>query len=84
MTSFIDTEVHELLEKGLIYPTGSNYAAKVVLAPKGDTWRMCLNYKGLNERIVSDKYPLPNIEDIFASMIGCKYFSKIYLLSRYW
>ena len=45
---------------------------------------MCLDYKGLNRRTVVDKYPLPNIEDIYASMVGSKYFSKIDLLSGYW
>ena len=72
------------MDKGLIYPASSNYAAKVVLAPKGNTWRMCLDYKGLNKRTITDKYPLPNIEDLYAAMIGSKYFSKIDLLSDYW
>ena len=84
MSKFIDDEVGALYEKGLIYDTKSNYAAKVVLAPKGDTWRMFLDYKGLNKRTVSDKFPLPNIEDLYASMEGCRYFSKIDLLSGYW
>ena len=62
LTKFIDKEVDELLEKGLIYIGESPYAAKVILAPKGDTWRMCIDYRGINKRTVSDKYPLPDIE----------------------
>ena len=45
---------------------------------------MCLDYRGLNARTISDKYPLPNIEDIYAKVAGKKYFSKIDLLSGYW
>ena len=84
MAKFIDDEVEGLKDKGLIYDVRSNYAAKVVLAPKDNSWRMCLNYKGLNSRTVSDRYPLPNIEDLYQAMEGCQYFSKIDLLSGYW
>ena len=37
LTKFIDKEVNTLLEKGLIYYIDSAWAAKVILAPKGET-----------------------------------------------
>ena len=37
LTKFIDKEVNALLEKGLIYQIDSAWAAKVILAPKGET-----------------------------------------------
>ena len=84
LTKFIDEEIEGLLERGLIYPSDSDWAAKVILAPKGDSWRMCLNYVGINAKTRSDKYPLPNIEDIYTWLGGKKVFSKIDLLSGYW
>ena len=44
LTNCINKEVNSLLEKKLIYPSNSSYAAKVIMAPKGEGWRMCLNY----------------------------------------
>ena len=84
LTRFVDDEIDGLLSRGLIYPADSDWAAKVILAPKGDSWRMCLNYVGINARTKSDKYPLPNIEDIYTWFGGKKVFSKIELLSGYW
>ena len=57
MAKFIDKEVQDLLDKGLIYSSNSSYAAKVILAPKGDSWRMCLNSVGVNKKTVRDRYP---------------------------
>ena len=44
LTSFINKEVDELISKDLVYIGESPYAAKVILAPKGETWRMCIDY----------------------------------------
>ena len=65
MTSFIDKEVGSLLNKELVYVGESPYAAKLRVAPKDTTWRMCINYRGINKRTVDDKYPLPDIEGIY-------------------
>jgi len=42
----------------------SNYASSIVIIPKKDnTFRICIDYRQLNSRIVKDRYPLPLIED---------------------
>lgn len=84
LSEFINTEVQALLDKDLIYQVDSAWAAKVILAPKGDSWRMCLNYVGVNAKTKPDRFPLPNIEDIYTWLGGKKVFSKIDLLSGYW
>ena len=84
LMEFIDKEVQSLLEKGLIYKSNSSYAAKIVMAPKGDTWRMCMNYVGINSKSKPDRYPLPNIEDLYTWLAGKKIFSIIDLLFGYW
>ena len=45
---------------------------------------MCLNYVGLNSHTRPDRYPLPNIEDIYPWMPGKRFFSIIDLLFGYW
>ena len=45
---------------------------------------MCLNYVGINDKTKIDRFPLPNIEDIYTWLSGKAYFTKIDLLSGYW
>jgi hypothetical protein len=42
----------------------------------GTQW-MCMDYWSLNEVIIKNKYPLPQIEDLFDQMKGTSVFSKI-------
>jgi hypothetical protein len=44
---------------------------------------MCVNYRSLNEVTITNKYPLPQIKDLFDQMRGAKIFSKIVLRSSY-
>jgi hypothetical protein len=77
-------QIDELLEKGYIRPSTSPWAAPVLFVEKKDgTKRMCIDYKALNEVTVKNKYPLPQIEDLFNQLRGASVFSKIYLRSGY-
>ena len=84
LTEHIKGEVASLLSKGLIDEVESSWASKVVMAPKGKGWRMCVDYRGVNLKTRPDRYPLPNIEDIYTWLVDKRYFSKIDLLSGYW
>ena len=84
LTKFIDKEVNTLLKKGLIYLIDSTWAAKAILAPKGETQRICLNYVGLNAKTRPNQYPLPNIEDMYTKLRWKRVYFVLDLLSRYW
>jgi hypothetical protein len=59
-------QIDELLEKDYIRPSTSPRAALVLFVEKKDsTKRMCIDYRSLNEVTVKNKYPLPQIEDVF-------------------
>ena len=84
LTKVIDEEIDGLIRKGFIEQSESDWAHKIILAPKGEGWRMCINYVGVNSKTKPDRYPLPNIEDIYTWLVGKKFFSVIDLLSGYW
>jgi hypothetical protein len=50
---------------------------------KYGTLRLCINFRQLNKVTVTNKYPLPRIDDLFDQLKDAKIFSKIYLRSGY-
>ena len=75
---FIEKEVALLLEQKIISESKSPWASPIVVAPKpGGGWRMCVDFRAVNDVTVKDTYPLPQIKDILENMIGARIFSKL-------
>jgi hypothetical protein len=53
------------------------------VSKKDGSRRMCVDYRSLNEVTINNKYPLPQIEDLFDQMKGDKIFLNIDLRSGY-
>ena len=85
----INKQVNELLDGGIIKPSQSPYNSPVWIVPKkadsqgNKRWRMVLDYRSLNEKTISDAYPLPNITEILDQLGGAKYFSTFDLASGF-
>ncbi|XP_066983831.1 uncharacterized protein [Macrobrachium rosenbergii] len=78
-------EVEYMLKHGLIEPSKSPWSSPVVLVKKPDgEFRMCFDYRRVNEVTKPDSYPLPRIEDCIDRMGKSKYISKFDLLKGYW
>ncbi|GFY34334.1 retrovirus-related Pol polyprotein from transposon 17.6 [Trichonephila clavipes] len=58
-------EIDRLLSEGIIEECESPYASPVVLIPKPNgSFRLCIDYRKLNEITVADTYPLPRMDDL--------------------
>lgn len=77
-------QLKDLLEKGFIRPSVSPWGAPVLFVRKKDgSLRMCIDYRQLNKVTITNKYPLPRIDDLFDQLQGATCFSKIDLRSGY-
>lgn len=82
-------QVNKLLKDNIIQNSDSPYNSPVWLVPKRagpsgtPRWRMVIDYRGLNEKTISDAYPLPNITDILDQLGGAKYFTILDLASGF-
>ena len=85
MKAKIEAELEQLQDDGIIEPvTFSRWAAPIVPVRKGDGVRICGDYKvTVNRAIVEDKYPLPRVNDLYASLSCGLTFSKLDLSRAY-
>ncbi|CAH2108922.1 unnamed protein product [Euphydryas editha] len=81
----IRKEIDNMLELGVIEEAESEWASPIVLVPKknGEP-RFCVDYRKLNSVTRTDKYPLPLIDDLLASIKPNCVMSTIDLKSGYW
>jgi hypothetical protein len=80
----IKETIDKLLEGGIISPSRSPWASPVLLVPKGETdYRMCIDYRKLNEVTKKEIYALPRIDDIIDTLGNKMYFSTLDLASGY-
>ena len=81
----LNKQLTDLVDHGFIQPSKSPFGAPVLFVKKKDgTFRMCIDYRGLNKVTIKNGYPLPRVEELFDRLQGAKYFSKIDLRSGYY
>lgn len=74
----INVQIEEWEKQGIVRPSTSDFASPVVLVKKKDnSYRLCVDYRLLNKRVVKDWYPLPLIEDQLDRLQNAKVFSVL-------
>lgn len=84
----INQQVQKMLDHGIIEPSTAAYNSPELLVPKkaenGEKkWRLAIDFRQLNKKLVGDKFPLPRIEEILGQLGRAKWFSVIYLISGF-
>lgn len=74
----LDAALDELIDTGVVERSNSPWGFPVVLVPKkDDTYRLCVDYRRLNEVTKKDAYPLPSISSLVSNLGGAKYFTTL-------
>lgn len=75
----VDKKIDELLEQGIIEAVNgpSKWISPVVVVPKGDDVRICVDMRRANEAVQRENHPLPTMEDFLPHIGKGKIFSKL-------
>ncbi|XP_052749157.1 uncharacterized protein K02A2.6-like [Galleria mellonella] len=82
----VSAELDRLVRIGILKPVSySKYASPIVaVLKKNNEVRICGDYSGtINKILKVDSYPLPKLNELCASLHGCRYFSKLDLSQSY-
>ena len=81
----LETHLKEMLEKKVIRPSRSEWGFVPVFVRKKDGgWRLCLDYRPLNDRMKGDTYPIPLLWNNVQRAAGHKYYICLDCNWGYW
>src|SRR5437016_2219152 len=77
--------IEENLSKGFIRHSSSPAGTPVLFVKKADgSLRFCVDYRGLNEMTVKNRYPLPRIQETLARLQKAMLYTKLDLRDGYY
>ena len=83
-TKDIESQVQELLDEGWVQKSLSHCVVPVLLVSMKDgKWRMCCDYRVVNNMTVKYKNRIPRLYDMFDELHGSIVFSKVDLKCDY-
>ncbi|RYO77870.1 hypothetical protein DL764_010172 [Monosporascus ibericus] len=76
--------IDDHLEKGFIRPSSSSAAAPILLAKKpGGGVRICVDYRGLNNVTVKNRYPIPLIRETLDALCSARVYTKLDIVAAF-
>ena len=80
----LDKWLKEEMDKQFIRPSKSPTAAPVFFVKKKDgSWRLVIDYRGLNSITIKNRYPLPLIPNLIDQLLGTQWFTKFDVRNGY-
>lgn len=84
----LNNQVQKMLDENIIKHSHSPYNSPLLLVPKKNTggekkWRLVVDFRQLNKKIIPDKFPLPRIDEILDQLGRAKYFTTLDLMSGF-
>ncbi|KAK3284522.1 hypothetical protein CYMTET_7818 [Cymbomonas tetramitiformis] len=77
MMEELKRQIIKYVELGILRPSSSPYGCPIIFAPKpGGKWRMCCDYRALNNITIKDTYPLPPHDTLLEQLKGSRWFSR--------
>ena len=76
-------QIGKMKRLGIIEESSSMYNAPVVLVPKGDQWRMCNDFRRLNDVTIAVVLSMPTVDDVIERLARAEFFSKFDCTSAY-
>lgn len=75
----VDRKIEELLSQGVIEKVNEppKWVSPVVVVPKGDDVRICIDMRRANEAVERENHPLPTFEDFLPHLAKAKVFSRL-------
>lgn len=79
----VERQIKEMLDSGIVTRSSSPYNAPIWVVPKKldnsgkQKWRVVVDYRRLNDATVEDKFPIPNMEDLFSKLGNSQYFTTL-------
>ena len=86
----VGTQIQQMLKDEIVQPSQTPWNFPILVVPKKlDTsgvrkWRICVDFRKLNEASIGDNFPLPDIQDILDKLRRARYFSSLDCASGYW
>lgn len=85
----VNNQIQKLLTDGIIRPSRSAWNSPVWIVPKKEDasgvrkFRLVVDFRKVNEKTTSDRYPMPEISTILDQLKGCTYFTTLDLASGF-
>jgi hypothetical protein len=86
----VDSQIKQMLKDEIIQPSQSAWNFPILVVPKKldasgkRKWRICVDFRKLNDVTVGDSFPIPNIQDILDRLGRARYFSALDCASGYY
>lgn len=78
LEKIVDDKIDELFRKGIIEKVkSSKWISPLVIVPKQNDIRVCVDMRRANEAVERENHPLPTMEDFLPELRTAKYFTKL-------